>query len=159
MRIRRRVFGDSLFSDFESQNTDGEGRFEIEAPVEMSADYIAVASGHDNCADATSSSESVVVKVSITIRASRRSVARGGQVAIAGRVSPDHPRTDVVLQRRKGGRFVRVARDELDGRSRYRFVVEAKWKGRRTFRVLWKVQDEEHASNRSDNVVVRTRRR
>jgi hypothetical protein len=158
IRIQRRVLGQSSYSNFTSGNTVEDGRFEFEVPVEMSADYVAVAPRHDNCADATSSTETVLVKVKVTARAGRRTVDRGARVGIAGAVRPDHGGTEVVLQRRKGGRFVNVAREDLNGRSRYRFVVRAGWGGRRVFRVVWQAQDDEHESNQSSNVVIRVRR-
>ncbi|HEX2195757.1 MAG TPA: hypothetical protein VHJ76_02425, partial [Actinomycetota bacterium] len=71
----------------------------------------------------------------------------------------DHDGTDVLLQRRRGGGWRTIDRDELNVRSRYRFVVDANWRGRRTFRVLWRAQDEEHATNNSRNIVIRATRR
>ena len=158
VRIQRRVLGESEYTDFEAQNTNAEGRYEIIFEATESAEYIAVAPAHDQCMEATSSPESIIVKVKVTGRASDRSVKRGARVAVAGRVQPDHDGTNVVLQRRKGGRFVNVAQVALDGRSRYRFGLRANWRGRRTFRVLWRSQDDEHATNNSRNIVIRTTR-
>ncbi|MDQ3915074.1 MAG: hypothetical protein M3323_07050 [Actinomycetota bacterium] len=158
VRIQRRLLGESQFTDFESRNTDADGRYEVAFQATESAEYIAVAPRHDQCADATSSSETVLVQVKVTGRSGRRSVQRGATVGIVGRVKPDHDGTTVVLQRRKGGRFVGVARDDLNVRSRYRFVVKANWRGKRVFRVVWKKQDDNHEANTSKNIVIRTTR-
>lgn len=158
VRIERRILGQSQYTLFESQNTDVNGRFEVTFAADRSAEYTATAPRHDNCADATSSPQTVTVKVKITARAGRRSVERGASVGIVGRVQPNHGGTTVLLQRRRGGRWVTIDRDDLNGRSRYRFVVDASWRGRRTFRALWRAQDDEHATNNSSNVVIRTTR-
>ena len=157
VRIRRRILGQSEYSDFDSENTDADGRYDVTLTVTQSAEYIAIAPAHDNCADASSSGESVLVKVKITGRSSRRSVPRGERVAISGRVQPDHDGTTVMLQRKKGGRFVTIGRAELNG-TRYRFVVTAKWRGKRVFRTLWRSQDDEHATNNSNRIRVRATR-
>jgi hypothetical protein len=158
VRIQRRVLGTTTYENFETDNTDADGRFEVSFPSTQSAEYVATAPAHDQCADATSSPASSTVKVKITRRSSRRSLERGTSVRISGRVQPDHDGTSVVLQRKKGRRWVAVDRTDLDGRSRYRFVVDAGWRGRRTFRTLWKAQDDEHAANRSRGIVIRTTR-
>lgn len=158
VQIQRRLLGESQYSDFEAQNTDANGHFEISFAATESAEYIAVAPRHDQCADATSTSESVLVKVKVTAAAGRRSVKRGASVGIVGRVQPDHDGTRVVLQRKKGTRFVKVDQARLNSRSRYRFVMKASWRGKRVFRVVWKQQDENHESNNSKNVIIRATR-
>jgi uncharacterized repeat protein (TIGR01451 family) len=158
VRIERRVLGENEFEEFEFENTDSDGRYEITFASTVSAEYIATAPRHDQCADATSSPQTVTVKVKITARAGRRSVPRGGSVGIVGRVQPDHDGTTVLLQRRRGGRWVTIGRDELNGRSRYRIVLEANWRGRRTFRAVWRAQDDDHEANNSRRVVIRTTR-
>lgn len=97
-------------------------------------------------------------KVDVTARAGRSSVERGSNVGIVGAVEPSHAGTEVVLQRSRDGGWRPVASDDLNARSRYRFVIEAGWRGRRTFRVLWRAQDGDHAANSSRNVVIRTMR-
>ncbi|HYO61008.1 MAG TPA: hypothetical protein VEU29_03830 [Actinomycetota bacterium] len=158
VQILRRVLGESEYENFEATNTDADGRFDISFASTESAEYIATAPRHDQCADATSSPQTVSVKVKVTGRSGRRSVERGSKVGIVGRVKPDHDGTTVVLQRRKGRSWKTVRSDELNVRSRYRFVVKAGWQGRRTFRVLWRSQDEEHATNASRNIVIRATR-
>lgn len=155
IQIRRRILGESAFFNFESQNTDAEGRFSITFASTVSAEYVAVAPAHDQCAQATSSPETVTVKVKITARAGRGSVERGSRVGIVGRVKPDHDGTRVVLQRKRGNKYVDAASVTLNGRSRYRFVIKVRWTGRRTFRVVWRAQDDEHEENTSTNVVIR----
>ncbi|MDQ4125603.1 MAG: DUF11 domain-containing protein [Actinomycetota bacterium] len=158
VRIERRILGQTEYSLFESRNTDADGRFEVSFASSQSAEYRAIAPAHDQCADASSTPQTVTVKVKITGRAGRRSVERGSTVGIVGRVKPDHDGTEVLLQRRKGRRWVTIARADLNVRSRYRFVVDAGWKGRRTFRTVWEAQDQEHESNNSKNIVIRTTR-
>ncbi len=154
VQIRRRVLGEGQYTDFGSDNTDVDGRFELSFASTQSAEYVAVAPGHEQCADASSSPEIVEVKVKITAQAGRSSVERGSKVAIVGRVQPDHDGTDVLLQRKRDSGWQTIDRDELNDRSRFRFVVSAGWRGRRTFRVLWRAQDDEHAANKSRNVVI-----
>lgn len=160
VRIQRRQFGETSYSNFDTDNTDADGRFEVSFPADENSEFIATAPRHDQCADATSSPASVSVKVKITGRAGQRSVQRGNSVGITGRVQPDHDGTTVLLQRRKGsGRWVTIDRADLNGRSRYRFVMDAGWRGRRTFRAVWKAQDDDHEGNKSQNIVIRTTRR
>lgn len=158
VRIQRRVLGQTEYENFKTDNTDAEGTFSVSFASTQSAEYVALAPAHDQCADATSTPETVEVKVKITGRAGRNSVERGAKVGIVGRVKPDHDGTTVVLQRKRGRTWKAVTTAELNVRSRYRFVVRAGWTGRRTFRVLWRSQDEEHGSNTSRNVVISSRR-
>lgn len=158
VRLQRRVLGESEFENFQAMNTDSQGGFEFTVPAEESAEYLALAPRHDNCAEATSSGETVLVKVKITGRAGRRRVERRSNVGIVGRVQPDHDGTEVVLQRKRGGRWVKLREAELNGRSRYRFVLRANWRGRRVFRVVWLSQDAEHERNQTRRIVIRTKR-
>lgn len=158
VRIDRRILGQTSYTLFETRSTDADGRFEVSFSATQSAEYTATATAHDQCSEATSSPQTVTVKVKVTARSGRRSVERGQTVGIVGRVKPDHDGTTVMLQRRKGSRWVTIARKDLNVRSRFRFTVDANWRGRRVFRALWRAQDQEHETNNSRRVVIRTRR-
>jgi hypothetical protein len=59
-----------------------------------------------------------------------------------------------VLQFKKGDGWKRVATDKLNRRSRYSFRVDVSW-GKRTFRVVWPSQDDDHAKGTSRRKTVR----
>lgn len=159
VQIQRRLHGESQFTDFEAENTNAEGRYDVSFRATQNAEYVAVAPRHDQCADATSDPETVLVKVKITGRSGRRGVERGKEASIVGRVNPDHDGTNVILKQKKRGRFRTIDRDDLNVRSRYRFRFKVKWIGKRVYRVIWKAQDEDHERNRTKSIVIRGRRR
>lgn len=156
VRIRRRIHGTNTFQDFKTATTGSDGGYQASAKIRKSADYRALAPAHDQCQDATSDPTSVLAKVKVSISVSDTTPARGTTIAIRGGVSPKHRGTKVILQRRKGRRWVRVAADTLNGRSRYAFSVDATWRRARAFRVRWKSQDDDHRANKSKVVRVRT---
>lgn len=156
VQIKRRVHGEDAFTDLTSAQSASDGAFTVPLTVTRSADYQAVAPSHDNCATATSDPVTVLVKVNVSINVSEFQPQRGDRIAFTGKVSPDHDGSQVVLQRKKGGRWVRVAGDTLDGKSSYRIVIKAGWKKDRVFRVRWTATDEDHESNNSQKVKVTT---
>lgn len=142
--IERRVHGTSTFKDFRTTATDPDGYFTTTITATRSADYDAVAPPNGTCAEATSSVETVVVKVKVALRASDTSAARGSTVRLTGKVAPNHKGDKVTLQRKKGTKWVKVKVDRLTKRSRYAFAVVADWAGKRWFRVVWPKQDLDH---------------
>jgi hypothetical protein len=74
------------------------------------------------------------------------------QAAIAGDVHPGHPGTNVILQRRADGVWRNASRASLGDTSQFRFEFEVSWKRYRTFRVIWKAQDEDHIEGRSTRI-------
>ena len=155
IRIRRRVHGTDTFSDFGSATTDTEGIYETTIKAKVSADYLAVATAHDNCAEATSESVTVLAQVKVSIKVNDFTPERGTNIVFKGKVTPNHKGTKVTLQRKKGGRWVKVAKDELNGRSRYVITIEADWAKARRFRVKWPGADSDHESGKSQVVKVR----
>ena len=155
VQIRRRVLGTTTFRDILTTGTDAQGRFTFTRRVTESADYIAVATAHDNCREASSGEVTVAVKVKLAIVASDTTPSRGDRVRIKSSVVPQHDGTRLVLQRKKGNRWVKVAAEKLNRRSRAQFVVEATF-GSRTFRTFWKSQDAEHDGNKSRGITIRT---
>jgi hypothetical protein len=158
VRIRRRVHGTDAFADFSSTTTNADGFYELEITANSSADYMAVAPAHDSCAEGTSQAVTVLAKVKVSISVRDFSPERGAAVVFKGRVTPNHSGTKVVLQRKKGGRWVKVARDALNGKSRYRIEIDADWKRARRFRVKWAEADSDHESGISQVVKVTTHR-
>lgn len=153
--IRRRIHGTDQFKGFKSTTSDGSGDFSVTFKPGKSADYEARVARSDDCDAATSAVEAVRVRVKITREVSSASVPSGGEVAIVGKVIPNHKRTKVLLQRKKGDRWVKVAKDGLNKRSRYRFEVDVTWDGKRRFRVVWPKQHPDHIKGKSRPVVVR----
>ena len=151
IEIRRRVYGTTEFKDFRTTATDDDGNFKVVTKPGKSADYEAIAPQQGQCDEAMSSSAPVQVKVQIAVGSDRV----GDRVSFLGRVRPNHRKTDVVLQRKKGTKWVVVDEDGLNTRSRYSFAIDVDWNGKRVFRVKWKTQDEEHTSGTSRKVVVR----
>ncbi len=155
VRIRRRILGTTTFEDLFATRTDSQGRFSVETRPRRSADYIAVATAHDNCQEDTSGEVTVLVKVLIQILPSDENPDRGDRIRFKSSVRPQHDGTTLLLQRKKGRRWVTVDRDRLNNRSIGNFTVRANF-GSRTFRTRWRSQDAEHESNTSRAVTIRT---
>jgi hypothetical protein len=158
VEIARRLHGTDTFTEFGTAVTDEDGVFTAIFRAPASADYRAVAPAHDNCADASSSPVTIEVRAAVRISTSDRRPARGTDVRIVVRVSPAHRGTEVLLERKKGNRFVRVAAADLSRRGRATFTVTAGWRGDRTFRGKWVAQDDDHESSTSRGLEIHTER-
>jgi hypothetical protein len=156
VRIQRRLHGTTTFIDFQTTNTASDGTFSAEFDVNKSADYQAVAPGHDQCLSAQSEPVTVGVKVTVEFGLEDRTPKQGDIVNGACAVRPNHKGTKVTLQRKKGGRFVKVAAYELDKQSNCAFEIEASWSGKRVFRMTWVSQDDDHETGRSTSIRVTT---
>ncbi len=155
VQIRRRILGTTSFRDLFATRTDSQGGFRIETRARKSADYIAVVTQQNNCQQDTSDEVTVLVKVLIQILPSDKNPDRGDTIRFKSSVRPEHDRTTLLLQRKKGRRWVTVDRDKLNKDSIGNFTVRANF-GSRTFRTKWKSQDAEHESNTSREVTIRT---
>lgn len=140
VEIARRIHGTNRFKAFRTTSTDAEGNYSTRFRVKKSADYQATVEASGSCSEASSEAEDVLVRVKVTIAASDRRVPAGGEVVFTGKVSPNHRGDRVVLQRKKGKRWVKVATSELNRRSRYAFEIEVDWSGKRVFRARWPKQ-------------------
>ena len=158
VEIRRRVHGTTSETDFIEVETGLDGSFSVSFRARQSADYRAVAPGDDRCAGAASSPVTFLVRVTVRISASDRSPRRGDVVRFVVKVAPEHEGTRVVLERRKGKRFVRVATGDLDEDSWAVFRVSADWRGTRKFRARWPGQDDDHEAGTSRVLEVQTER-
>jgi predicted GH43/DUF377 family glycosyl hydrolase len=88
----------------------------------------------------------VLVKHKLTIKARRRS----GKIYVTGTVGPKHVRRVVVIQRKKGSRWVTIGRVKTTRRSTYKLVRKAPAK-----RALFRTKigaDREHLANTSKTV-------
>ena len=148
----RRVHGSAAFSLLQTVQSDAAGAYSLRITPATGADYKAALAQTSSCAAAESAPTSVAVKAAVSITASDRTPS--ANFKIKGRVTPKHPGTDVVLQRKKGGRWVKVDSERLDGRSRYTFTVAPNWEGKRTFRVRWPSSDDDHSTGTSKGIVV-----
>ena len=157
VEIVRRIHGTQQFREFRTTATDGSGAFDVDIVVRKSADYQAVAPENGSCSEVMSAAVSVLAKVKVFIHVNDRTPERGSIVRVNGRVSPKHRGDRVVLQYRKNGRWVRMAADNLNRKSRYSFRMRADW-GRRVFRVRWAVQDGDHEAGNSRKMRVRSHR-
>lgn len=155
VRIRRRNHGTDRYRNFAGLNTDGEGAFTLATRVKRSADYVARAPAHDDCERASSTPVSVLVKVKMQIAVSDVTPRKGQLIEIKSSVRPQHDGTRLVLQRKKGRRWVRFMSTDLNRRSIGGFVVRAGFRSR-TFRTKWVSQSSANASNVSRMVRVRT---
>lgn len=154
VEIRRRIHGTDQFKDFKTTATDAQGNYDTTARVNKSADYQAVTPAAGGCEEAASTTRSVQAKVAISGNYSDLTPNRGSDITIKGAVKPNHRGTRVVLQFKKGTGWKRLDADKLNRRSRYSFTVEVKW-AKRTFRVVWPSQDDDHAKGTSRRKTVR----
>ena len=145
VQIQRRLHDETQYYDFESANTDADGRFVLAIDADENAEYVAVAAGHDQCAAATSDPVTVLVRARVSIRANDKTPRRGSTVRINGTVGPNHEGSEVHLQRlRRGGGWETVLGDRLERRSRFLFEFEATGPKTQLYRARWPSQDDDH---------------
>lgn len=156
IRLLRRSPG-GAYGDFATVTTGADGRFQLPVNVDKSADYLALAPAHSGCAETSSAPASVEVKARLIARSTDAKVRRGERVAIKGRVLPDHKASEVVLERRRKGRWADVASRTLDAKPKYRFRMRARWSGRRLFRVRWEALHEHRLLGVSRTLGIATR--
>jgi photosystem II stability/assembly factor-like uncharacterized protein len=155
--IRARKHGASDYINRDSVTSDGQGAFSVTQKVAASTDFIAVLVEDSACAEATSDPVTVAAKAIVKATASRTSVPRGARVYITGVVKPNHDGTTVVLQRKAGRRWAEAASRKLNGKSRFRFIMRAKWRGEQVFRVKWLGGDQDHEPTSSKRLKVVSR--
>ncbi|MDQ3963909.1 MAG: hypothetical protein M3277_08380 [Actinomycetota bacterium] len=156
IEIERRIHGTNNFRSFKTTASDDDGTFEVRTKPARGADYRAVAPADGACDEAGSTVESVRVRPRVRIAAENyKGVPRGSRISIIGDVTPGHTNDRVVLQRRKGGKWVKVEAQKLNRNSRYRFVVRSNW-NKRNFRVIWPKQDQDHVKGKSRTITIRT---
>jgi len=88
----------------------------------------------------------VLVRHKVTLKGKRRS----GKVYLNGTIGPKHVRRVVVIQRKKGSRWVTIARVKTTRRSTFKLVRKAPAK-----RALFRAKigaDKEHLANTSKSV-------
>jgi hypothetical protein len=138
VRLRRRIFGETSFSNFKSTLTDANGRFEFKGvAVDHNSEYVALAPHHDDCDDATSTPVRVLASGRVSIKANDKTPERGTLIRIKGAVRPSHPNTKVRLQQRRGGGWETVLGARLSRRSKYLFEFEALGPKSQRYRVHW----------------------
>jgi hypothetical protein len=159
VRITRRVLGRSSETLLAEVQTDANGFFAVQFRTRQSAVYRATAPAGHGCAEASSSGETIVVRVIVRISTRDRTPERGVRIRIMVSVTPNLANTAVILERRRGSRFVEVAGTGLNDRSRAVFTLAAGWRGTRVFRAAWPVQDDdEQESGVSPTLAIRTHR-
>lgn len=156
VEIHRRVHGTPNFRPFAEDATDENGAFQLSVLVKKSADYMALLPAHDDCSQATSNDETILAKVKLFIAVEDKSVGRGDTVRIKVAVRPQHDGTRVILQVKKGKRFVKFDVDKTDRKSIATFRFPANWDGARVFRAKWPKQHDDHETGKSREVTVRT---
>ena len=133
VQILRRRNGAREFTDFASVTTDPDGSFDLPVRVDASGAYVAVAATRRSCGQASSPMVEVLARGSVRARAK----TAGRSLRIHGRVSPKL-RSSVVLERRAGRGWARVASQRLRRGSTFSFALRPDWRGSRTFRVRWR---------------------
>jgi hypothetical protein len=116
-----------------------------------------VSPNHDNCADSFSSPINIQAKAKVILKSKAKRAQRGDVVKLTAKVKPNKRADRVLLQRKKGRRWVTIDRTKLNRRSVAVFRVDVEWRSR-TFRSRWKSQDDKNESNNSKTVKVRSRR-
>lgn len=155
IQIQRRIHGTTQYENLFATAPNDQGRFSVTTRGRKSADYIAVAPAHDNCQQATSGEVTVLVKVIVQILPSDKTPAKGDRIRIKSSVRPQHDGTKLLLQRKKGRRWVTIDRTTLNKRSIGNFTVRASFNSR-TFRTKWKSQHADHETGTSKAVRIRT---
>ena len=155
IEISRRAHGQLSQSQSREVTTDANGTFELTLTPKRSADYTARAPAHDNCGEAQSNDETVLVRVKVSIAVSDARPSEGDKIRFTGAVKPRHRGSLVILQRLKNDRWKNVKEDGLNRRSRYSIGLRVTWDGQRVFRVKWPKQHNDHATGKSRGKIVR----
>ena len=124
------------FTPVASATTDSAGHYALVVKPAKRTTYKATYGGVTPEPTAT-----VLVKHKITLTARRKS----GKIVLRGTVGPRHPRRLVIVQKRKGTRWVTIARVKTTRRSTFKVVRKAPAKKTR-FRARIKA-DREHLAN------------
>jgi hypothetical protein len=135
--------------------TATDGTVTVGTKARASATYWAVAPATKDAAEAMSEPVTVLSKVSMSARTRSPNPERGTKFDITAEVRPEHPKSEAVLQRKDGERWIKVKKDKANSRSEFTFKIKAKWKGLRIFRVTWLKQHEDHEPSNSNRVRVR----
>ena len=150
--IMRRVHGTASFSLLQAVESDTAGEFSLRITPPKGADYKAALGQTSSCSAAESAPTPVNVAAAVSIAASDRTPS--ANFKIQGNVDPKHSGTKVILERKKGSRWVKVDNAQLNRASRYSFTVAPNWDGKRAFRVRWPSSDDDHSTGKSKKVVV-----
>jgi hypothetical protein len=148
--LERVVVGRTAPTIVGSTTTDENGGFRfLDLPADRSANY--VASTDWPCSQA--SSAPVPIKVHKKVTLTGPPIA-GGRVRLKADVEPckGHRGDRVLLQKRKGGRWVTVDRDRSDDRCRAVFVQEVG--NRSVFRAKAPKTDADHLGGKSATLVI-----
>jgi hypothetical protein len=73
--------------------------------------------------------------LSVSVHPRDRTVARGKTATVAGTLDPPHPALRVYLERRRNGRWIRVAARRLSDSGSFTFAIRPMSTGRRVYRV------------------------
>ena len=114
--LAARPLGTTAFKPLPSVTTDAAGRFRLVVKPAKRTTYRASIAGAASAPTAV-----VAVKHLITLKALRRS----GKLYLRGTVGPRHPRRVVVIQKRRGGRWVTIAKVRTSRRSTFQLVRKA----------------------------------
>ena len=136
MTLAAQPLGAAAFASLPSVTTDAAGSFRLTVKPTKRTTYRASLAGA-----ASEPTVVVAVKHLITLKALRRS----GKLYLRGTVGPRHARRVVVIQKRRGMRWVTIARVRTTRRSTFQLVRKAA-RTRSPFRARI-AADREHLAN------------
>lgn len=159
--ILRDELGDAqqTFTQVGTATTGSAGAFAVNFQADKNAIYIAKVNANSppGCNEATSAPESVLVRVKVALRTSKRSVQEGGRVRFRARVSPcaGHENDNIVLFASTGGKLGRVAKKRSSSSCTATF--RRRVRQRTVFQARWPRQDDDHLQGKSRRKTVRVR--
>ncbi|HVF53692.1 MAG TPA: hypothetical protein VNC78_08820 [Actinomycetota bacterium] len=159
--IRRDETGDSVerFNDFASATTVAGGTYSVNIKADVNAVYVAHVQNNSpqGCSEATSSSQTVLVSTAVRMRLSKKVIARGRSVRLAGRLIPceGHADDTVVLFGGTGTNLRRIASQRVGTDCTYRF--SRRLTRTTSFQARWAKQDQDHEAGQSRRKTVRVR--
>ena len=152
VNLLRRPLGTDDVESVATTTTEASGSFKFEGlSADRSAAYVAELEQTGGCSAATSAAETVKVRKKVTLSGPP---IGGGRVRLKADVKPckGHRGDRVLLQKRKGGRWVTVDRDRSDDRCRAVFVQAIG--SRSVFRAKAPKTDEDHLAGTSATLVI-----
>ena len=151
--LDRMVLGQDRPRHVATTTTDENGSFRFsELVADRSAVYVATVEG-DPCGEVSSQGKEIRVRKRVTLSGPPIS---GGRVRLKADVEPckGHRGDRVLLQKRKGGRWVTIDRDRADDNCRAVFVAEVG--SRSVFRAKAPKTDADHLAGTSATLVIHT---
>lgn len=164
VEIQRDVLGgNDEFVLFDTVTTDSQGAFTASYDADRSANYVAFVghsgAGNEECAEASSAPETVLVRVAVRLKINKTRVNRGTRVTLRVKFLPceGHERDKALLFKSIQGKFGKVGKKRTNDNCVAKFRKRI-WKDT-VFQARWPKQHADHIQGKSRPKAVQVRGR